>query len=140
MSKNQPARVKPKTNSRNTNKAEEQPAWLRVLLALSLVPLLFGLILIGAWLLDWDLLGSLENQIVVGTLFVLFSFAASNLLQGKWLLGAGWVLLMAADWLVLTTRLTWIQIAALVLGILGAILVGFEYFRRIAQGTPNVKG
>jgi hypothetical protein len=140
MSKNRPPGVKPKSKNRNTAKPEGQPGWLRILLALSLVPLLFGLILIGAWLLDWDLLGSLENQIVVGTLFVLFSFAASNLLQSKWMLAAGWVLLMAADWLVLTTRLTWVQIAALVLGILGAILVGFEYFRRIAQGAPNVKG
>jgi hypothetical protein len=87
-----------KKQARKLPKSKEtRPAWKNLILALTLVPLVAGIFLIAAWALDWDITGSLENQIYVGILFLLTSFAVSNLVQKRWLLGAGWLLLMLAD-------------------------------------------
>lgn len=123
--------AKKKSSGRKKSRNSRSPLE-NILLALSLVPFVAGVLLIAAWALDWDLLGSLDDQIVVGTLFILLSFAASNLIQRRWLLGTGWFLLMVADALLLTAHIISIQIAAGVLGVAGSMFLGFEFFKRVA--------
>lgn len=123
------AKSKAKRSVKKTGKPS-QGFWQRLLLVLSLVPMASGIFLILAWALDWDLYGSLENQIVVGTLFILGSFALSNLGQKKYRLAAGWACLMVADALVLVGQ-PWLLVTGGVVGLAGLILIGIEFFQRI---------
>lgn len=118
--------------SKRAIKEARGPVWRKVLLTLSLVPMVIGILLIGSWALDFNLFTTPEEQITVGSLFLLFSFAASNALQEKWRLAGGWTLILLADWLLLTRLNLWVQGGAILAGGVGAILVGFEYFQRIA--------
>lgn len=111
----------------------EQQKWKRWALALTLVPLIVGGVLIFAWAIDWDLWGRLEDQIVIGTIFIFFSFGLNNALQDRWVLATSWLLLMVADWMVLLAANSAVQRFGIVLGMGGLLLLGFEYFRRIAQ-------
>jgi len=104
-----------------------------VFLALTLVPFVIGLILIGAWVLDIEILEDLQSQITVGILFFLLSFAASNVLQKRWRLTAGWGILAVADLIVLAWLDIRAQIVALSVGSVGAALLGFEFFRQIGE-------
>jgi len=122
-----------KAAARRQQNPSQWPRWRRFLLSLTLVPLLIGVMLIGAWALDIDLFGSMENQIVVGTLFLLLSFAASNALQEKWSLTAGWALLMVADWMILSGQSVALQIVGFIAAALGVILVGAHYVRGIRR-------
>jgi hypothetical protein len=127
-------------NKKNEAKIEVQRSpWQNVFLALSLVPLVAGALLILAWALDWDLIGALENQVYIGILFLLLSFTISNLVQQRWLLFAGWLLLLVADFLFLVWVNPLAQILAGVLGIVGAILIGYRYFQQIASQAEKPK-
>lgn len=108
-----------------------------VLLTLTLVPFIIGIILIGAWLLDLSLLEPMNTQITVGIFFLLGSFALSNAIQQKWLPAAGWTLLCLSDWLILSL----LQAAVgLVIGALGLILVGIEFYKRWKAGPTSMAG
>ena len=116
------------TKTSRKKKAEQaqrkRDAWKNVLLALTLVPLVIGVLLVVLWAgLDIDLWDARENQVVVGTLFILLSFGLSNAVQKNWMASAGWLLLMAGDAVLLTTRNLTVQIASGVLGGLGLIFL-----------------
>lgn len=104
-----------------------------VFLALTLVPFVLGLILVGAWVLDLEILNDLQSQITVGVLFFLLSFAASNALQKRWRLTAGWGILAIADLIVLAWLDVRAQIVALSVGVVGVILIGYDFFRQIGE-------
>jgi hypothetical protein len=109
----------------------------RILLTLSLVPLVGGVLLIAAWSLDITLVGTLEAQIYVGILMILVSFSLANFVQRRWLLGAGWLLLVLSDWLFLTRLDLRVQGIAIVVGVTGVALLLFEFIRRLRQQGQN---
>ena len=114
----------------------EAPSWRRALLALSLVPVIIGVFLIAAWALDFELWsGTLDAQVWVGLLFILLGFSASNFLQKNLRLGAGWLMLAAADLVLLGWVQVWAQVVALVIAAVGVGLVGFEFYQRFTQQT-----
>lgn len=102
----------------------------RWLLLLAMVPLGVGLLLIinaftGA--VVWD---TPRKQVIMGGLYILFSFMASNAIQKQWMLAAGWTLLGLAVWLGLNRQEPLMKIiAAAFLGISVALLVR-EFLRR----------
>jgi hypothetical protein len=76
----------PKTTAksiRNPSSKRRSSPGRNVLLTLSLVPLVIGMILIGAWVLDLEVLKDPQSQITVGIFFFLLSFTASNALQKR---------------------------------------------------------
>jgi len=109
----------------------------RILLTLSLVPLVGGVLLIVAWSLDFTLVGTLEAQIYVGLLMILISFSLSNFVQRRWLLGAGWLLLVVSDWLLLTRLELPIQGIAIIVGVIGVALLLFEFVRQLRKQKQN---
>jgi hypothetical protein len=123
--------IKSKNDRQQT--ASQPPAMTRSLLALTLVPLVAGVLLLAAWAFNITVWGSPQAQLVVSGLFIFFSFAASNALQKKWFLACGWALLMVGDWLLWTFTTTSLQITSFIVGGLGLIILGFEYFRRIGE-------
>ena len=128
-----------KTSLKPTNrKKETEPMWRRILLALTLAPLILGVVLIGAWSLDITLIGELENQIWVGLFLILISFTLSNLIQKKWVLFAGWLLLSIADYLLLRVVELRVQIVALALAAIGIGLLLTEFYRQFrSQSQQN---
>lgn len=126
------------SNKRNAKSQTAQPVWLKLLLALTLAPLILGVVLIGAWSLDITLIGALESQIWVGLFLILFSFTLSNLLQKKWSLFAGWGLLTAADFLLLRWVDLRVQIFALALAAIGMGFLILEFYRQLlSQRKPD---
>ena len=101
-----------------------------VFLALTLVPLVIGLILIGAWVLDLEVLDTPQSQVTVGIFFFLISFAASNALQKRWRLAAGWGALAVADLVTLAWLNLAAQIVALLVGLIGVVLLGAEFYNQ----------
>ncbi len=122
-------------SKKRTDREPEQPAWVRTALALTLVPVVAGIIFIATWALDIDITGNMENQIYVGMLLMLTGFIFSNLLQKRWRLFAGWTLFAIADLLFLLFVNIYVQAAALFLAIAGLFLLGFEIFRRMQQNS-----
>lgn len=106
-----------------------------LLLALTLVPLIAGVLFITAWAFDIRLVGRLEDQAFLGLLFILAGFALSNLIQGKALLAAGWTLLFIADFLLLTQVRIQVQIPALILAVLGLGIILFEFYRHYRRSS-----
>ncbi len=118
---------------------EHKPSWKNILLALTLVPLAAGVLLIIAWALDWDVTGSLENQVYIGILFVLISTALSNLVQRNWLLFIGWSFLLIADLLFLLVLVPSFQLVAGGLAIVGGGILMFRFFQQISQRSGQSK-
>lgn len=118
---------------KKTLPAKKSSPGKNVFLALTLVPFVLGLILLGAWVLDIEVLDDLQSQITVGILFFLLSFTASNALQKRWMLAAGWGVLVVADLIVLAWLDVRAQIVALSVGAVGAALLGYEFFRQIGE-------
>jgi len=77
-------------STKNPSSKRESSPGRNVILALTLVPLVIGIILIGAWVLDLELLDNPQSQVTVGIFFFLLAFAASNAIQKRWRLAAGW--------------------------------------------------
>jgi uncharacterized membrane-anchored protein len=125
-------------NKRKTISAQS-PAnpsrWKNILLALTLVPIIAGVVLIAAWALDISLVGALESQVFIGLLFILLGFTLSNLAQGKWGLFAGWLLLTIADTLLLLVPALPVQIVALALAVIGLALLAVEFYRQYQRQT-----
>jgi len=102
------------------------PGASSLLLALTLVPPVIGLLLIGAWALDISIFA--EAQLAVGILFILLGFAASNAVQQRWRRAAGWGLLTVADLVLMIWPEFWAQGAAIGLGLLGLAFIGIEFY------------
>jgi hypothetical protein len=128
-----------KSTSKNKNIAptKKSTPGRNVFLALTLVPLVIGIILIGAWVLDLELLNEPQSQVTVGIFFFLVSFAASNAMQKRWRLGAGWGLLAVADIVTLAWLNLAAQIVALGAGLIGIVLLGLEFYNRYQQNRAN---
>jgi hypothetical protein len=128
-----------KTNSKSLSKSPEEPLshWARIALSLTLVPLIGGLVLIGAWALDIQLTPDLDSQAWVGLLFMLLSFILSNLIQKRWWLFAGWLLVGISDFIFLTWVNLWAQVLAGIIGVIGAIILLFEFYRRIGENAEQ---
>ncbi len=127
----------PVKNNPASKNLENKPAlWVSVLLTLTLVPMVIGILMIGAWALDILLWEDAQAQVIVGILFILVSFAASNALQKKWRLAAGWSLLALSDIIILIWLNVTVQIFALVIGAAGILIIIFEF---ISQWKKNKK-
>ena len=121
------------------NKKKSKPSPKRsspgrnVFLALTLVPLVIGIILIGAWILDIELFDTPQSQVTVGIFFFLLTFTASNAIQKRWRLTTGWGLLAIAD----IVTLAWLNVAAQVIalgvGVIGLVLLGMEFYKQYQQ-------
>lgn len=129
--------AKKASTKHQTKRQKPEPTWMRVLLALTLAPMILGVVLIGAWSLDITLIGELEEQIFVGLFLILFSFSLSNLLQKKWGLFAGWGLLTIADLLLLRLVDLRVQIVALVLAALGMGFLIMEFYRQYRKQSQQ---
>lgn len=126
-----------KPASKTTPKLAEAPlsGWARIALALTLVPLVGGLILMGAWALDIQLTRNLESQTWIGLLFLLLSFILSNLIQRRWRLFLGWLLLGISDFILLVWVSLYAQGMAAIIGIAGVLVLGVEFYRRIVENA-----
>lgn len=130
------AKTRTSKNRKSAPREKRSPA-RNVWLMLTLVPLVAGILLIFAWAMDFVLLEDAQLQLFVGILFFLLSFAASNALQKRWNLAAGWGLLMIADLILLGSLNLWAQIAAMVVGVIGLGFILFEFYRQYRRGTPG---
>lgn len=118
---------------KNTSSKKQSSPGRNVFLALTLVPFIIGLIFIGAWVLDLEILDTPQSQMTVGIFFFLVSFATSNALQKRWRLAGGWGLLAVAD----IVTLAWLNVAAqgiaLIVGLIGLALLGIEFYKQYQQ-------
>ncbi len=125
--------------SKSKSASPSQPGWVKLALALTLVPLVAGIVFIILWAIDVYLWPDPLAQALIGVLFILFSFAANNALQRKWIASGGWGLLCLADLLLLTTLDLRLQIPAIVAGFAGAGLLLFEVVRTMAKMAQENK-
>jgi hypothetical protein len=128
---------KTQRNSKQPTPGKRSSPGKNVLLALTLVPLVIGIILIGAWVLDLELLENPQSQITVGIFFFLLTFTASNAIQKRWRLAAGWGLLAIADIVTLAWLNLAAQVVAISVGLVGIILLGIEFYRQYQQGKTK---
>ena len=100
------------------------------LLLLTVVPMVAGLFLfISSWA-GWVVVGTAEEQAVIGALVMLLGFAASNAVQKTWTLAAGWVLLGVAIWLMVTPPSPALRYLGMTFGVGGIVLILVEFTRR----------
>ena len=125
------------SKGKKTSPTKKSSPGRNVLLSLTLVPLVIGLILVGAWVLDLEILGDPQSQVIVGIFFFLVSFAASNALQKRWMLAGGWGLLAVADLVTLAWLNLAAQVIALGLGLVGVILLGIEFYNQYLQNKKD---
>ena len=125
------------SKGKKTSPTKKSSPGRNVLLSLTLVPLVIGLILVGAWALDLEILGDPQSQVIVGVFFFLVSFAASNALQKRWRLAGGWGLLAVADLVTLAWLNLASQVIALGLGLVGVILLGIEFYNQYLQNKKD---
>ena len=92
--------------------------------------MMIRLILIGAWVLDIEVLDNFQSQITVGVFFFLLSFTASNAVQKRWNLAAGWGILAVADLIVLAWLNVWAQAIASLVGLVGIVVLGIEFYKQ----------
>ena len=114
----------------------EPVLWVNILLTLTLVPMVVGILMIGAWALDILFWEDAQAQIVIGILFILISFAVSNALQKRWRLAVGWSLLAISDLIVLFWLNVTVQIIAIGIGSVGLLIIISEF---ILQWKKNKK-
>ena len=126
------AKKSSKKSTKKTSTKRSSPA-KNVFLALTLVPFVVGVIFIGAWVLDLEVLDTPQSQVTVGIFFFLISFVASNAIQKRWRLAAGWGLLAVADIVTLVWLNVAAQIVALSIGLIGVILLGIEFYSQFQQ-------
>ena len=131
--------AKRKNKTKRGARRETKRSWRSLLMALTLVPMMFGVGLIVAWALDIYIFGDPESQPLIGVLFILLGFAASNALQKNRDLAIGWFLLALADLVSLVFAYFWAQITALIVGLagLGFLIVGF--YQRYKEDQAKTK-
>jgi hypothetical protein len=123
-------------NKQVTSKRKSTPGG-NILLTLTLVPLVIGILLIGAWVLDIAIFDEPQLHITVGILFILFGFVASNALQKRWKLAAGWGLLMCADLVILAWLAVWAQVVAIGFGLVGLVFLSIEFYSHYRRGRAE---
>ena len=124
MAKNPPSKGKQVKSVRKSTPGKN------LLLTLTLVPLVIGILLIGAWALDISIFDEPVLHVTVGILFFLLSFTLSNVLQKRWMLATGWGLLMCADIVILAWFHVWAQSVAIAVGLVGLGFLGVEFYRQ----------
>jgi hypothetical protein len=130
----------PKTGKHSKNSTEPAKGLRGILLALTLVPLIVGVVLIIFWALDLKTFGDPERLPPVALFFILISFTISNALQKRWSLTAGWAFLSGASLLLWISTQPAMLIFSLILGLVGLGFIGFEFARRMRQNNPARKG
>lgn len=128
-----------KRKKRKGTKRSKEASGKNLLLSLTLVPLVIGILLIGAWGLDLYVFDDPQTQPLVGLLFMLFSFSASNALQKKRNLAIGWILLFLADLVLLLWVELWAQIIAIISGVIGAGFLLVAFYHRWKEDQANSK-
>jgi hypothetical protein len=128
-----------RNNKQLTSKKKSSP-WKNILLALTLVPFIIGVILIGAWVLDLELLENSQSQVTVAVFFFLLTFTLSNAIQSRWQLAAGWGLLAIADIVTLAWLNLAAQIIAISLGFVGVLLLAIEFYKQYQLGKTKKNG
>lgn len=120
----------------------ERPAWVRLLLGLSLLPMAAGVVLLGAALLNVTLWRSPAAEAVLGGALLLSGFALANAAQQLWRLAGAWALGAAALLLsALGSGLgSWVVPAAGVLGLAAGIVVVIELGRRMPDPAAPRRG
>lgn len=131
-----PKKRSQKYNKKLSSKKRSSPT-KNVLLSLTLVPLIIGVILIGAWVLDLEFLENPQSQVTVGIFFFLLAFTMSNAIQKRWQLAAGWGLLAIADIVTLAWLNVAAQIIALSVGLIGIVLLGIEFYKQYREGKTK---
>jgi hypothetical protein len=122
--------VKPSIQKPSSKHGHDKRLWQKWLLLLAMVPLAVGVLLIISAFTDAVVWGTPRKQIMMGGLYILFSFVASNAIQKQWNLAASWTLLGLAIWLGLNRQETVVKIiAAAFLGISVSLLMR-EFLRR----------
>lgn len=124
------AKNRSKQNLATKKLENSQPLSISILLTLTLVPMVIGILMIGAWALDIELWEDPQAQVIIGLLFILVSFAVSNGLQKKWRLAAGWSILAISDAILLLWLNVAVQIIALVLAVVGLIIIISEFINQ----------
>lgn len=128
-----------KKNRKRTKRASKSKNSNNILLSLTLVPMVIGGLLIGAWAIDIYIFDAPETQTLTGMLFILFSFAASNILQKKKNLAIGWSLLTVADVVLLLWVELWAQIVAIIAGVVGAGFILYVFYLRWQEERNKAK-
>jgi hypothetical protein len=114
----------------SSKRGDPKRFWQKWLLLLVMVPLGVGLLLIISAFTGAVVWGTPRKQVIMGGLYILFSFVASNAIQKQWVLAAGWALLGLAAWLGLNQQEPVVKIiAAAFLGVSVALLIR-EFLRR----------
>ena len=121
-----------RTNKAISSKKQSSPG-RNVFLSLTLVPLIIGIILIGAWVLDIAIFNDSQAQITVGIFFFLLTFTTSNAIQKRWRLAAGWGALAVADIVTLVWLNVVAQVVAIIVGLTGLVLLGTEFYKQYQQ-------
>lgn len=118
---------------------QRKGSWTRLFLALSLVPMVIGMLLIGAWAIDIYIFDDPQSQTLIGLLFILFGFAVSNMLQKNRDLAIGWSLLTIADLVLLFWIELWAQILALITGLVGLGFLLVVFYQRWKDERAKTK-
>ncbi len=100
--------------------------------------MLAGILLFaGAWA-DVIVFGSATAQTVMGALLALLGFAASNALQGRWLVGGGWALLgVAIALLIGLSSQSWAVNLGMALGVAGLLMVAMAFMQQFRAQTAK---
>jgi hypothetical protein len=109
------------------------------LLSLSLVPIVAGAVFIVTWALDISVIGSLDNQPLVGLFFILLGFVMSNAFQKLWRLALGWALIAGSDLLLMIPASDVVRYAAIAIGVIGLLLLIIEIAARVRQSQTIQK-
>ena len=105
-------------------------SWQKWLLLLAMVPLAVGVLLIISAFTDAVVWDTPRKQVMMGGLYILAGFVASNAIQKQWVIAASWTLLGLSTWVGLSQQETAFKIlAAAFLGISVALLMR-EFLRR----------
>jgi hypothetical protein len=125
---------------RSRSRAAAPPvSWHQRFLSLSLVPIVAGVVLIAAWALDFNIIGSLDNQPFIGIFFILLGFVMSNVFQKLWRLALGWALIAISDLLLIVPASDALRYAAIAIGAIGLMLLIVEIAARVRQGQAVQK-
>ena len=128
----------PKKQSKQKLPVTKRPSpGKNVLLSLTLVPMVLGIIFLGAWALDIEILGDIQSQITVGIFFFLLTFTTSNAIQKRWMLASGWGLLAVADIVTLAWLNVTAQVIAITVGLIGVVLLGVEFYKQYQRGKSK---